>query len=253
MLIPAILLAALLVPLAWFARNDRAEYRRFKALTRTRDRQRAFRRWTIRSFLLFCGSSVAILLLLGRPGALIRPPSEFDPLSPHLDLQDLGPAFAAGLVGAVAVGLVLGIAIRLLLRRRRGAARPLRMLGDIEPLLPRNRDERLWTGLLAVNAGPSEELFFRLVLPLLIALVTGSAVFAFATAGLIFGLVHFYQGWVGIAATTFLGFVFTFFYLATGIIWVPVLLHSLINLNSLWLRPWLAARRGATAAQSPSR
>jgi hypothetical protein len=251
MLIPAILLAALLALLAWFVRNDRAEYARFKALTGTRDRQLAFRRWAIRSFLLFCGSSMAILLLLGRLGALMRPPREFDALSPHLDFQDLGPAFAAGLAGALAAGGVLGIAIRLLLRRRRDAARPARILGDIEPLLPRNRDERLWTGLLAVNAGPSEELFFRLALPLLIALVTGSAAFAFLAAGLIFGLVHFYQGWVGIAATTFLGFVFTFLYLATGIIWVPVLLHSLLNLNSLWLRPLLAERRERT--QSPSK
>ena len=40
MLIPSLLLAAVLALLAWFVRNDRAEYAAFKALTRTEDRQR---------------------------------------------------------------------------------------------------------------------------------------------------------------------------------------------------------------------
>ena len=83
-----------------------------------------------------------------------------------------------------------------------------KILGDVEPLFPRNPDERRWTALIGANAGVGEELFFRLMLPLLITLVTGNASLAFAAAGLIFGLVHFYQGWVGILATTVAGFVF---------------------------------------------
>jgi membrane protease YdiL (CAAX protease family) len=246
MLIPIVLLAAVLALLAWFVRNDRAEYRRFKALTRTEDRQRVFRRWTIRSFLLFCGASLAVLLLLGRLGALLRPPPEFPVLAAGLRLRDpggLGIGFLIGLGIAAVAGALGGAGIAKWRRRRGSAPRPPKALGDIEPLFPRNRAERKWTALLAANAGPGEELFFRLMLPLLIALVTGNAVIAFAAAGLIFGLVHFYQGWVGIAATTILGFVFTALYLATGIIWIPVLLHSLLNLNTLWLRPFLAERR----------
>jgi len=77
----------------------------------------------------------------------------------------------------------------------------------------------------------------------LITLVGGSAIFAFIAAGLIFGLVHFYQGWVGILATTAAGFVFAALYLATGALWVVIVLHALMNLNSLWLRPLLMARR----------
>ena len=242
MLISPILLAALLALLAWFVRNDRAEYERFKKLSETEDRQRAFRRWTIRSFLLFCGASLAVLAVLGRLDALVRVPAEFSSLSPRLESLDIGPGFLAGFAGAIALGGLIGAAMVSLRRDR--AAGPPKLLGDIEPLFPRNRAERKWTALLAANAGPGEELFFRLVLPLLIALVTGNAILAFVAAGLIFGLVHFYQGWVGIAATTFVGFAMAGLYLATGIIWIPVVIHSLINLNSLWLRPLLAERRG---------
>ena len=75
--------------------------------------------------------------------------------------------------------------------------------------MPRNGAETVWTGLLSINAGIGEELFFRLALPLLIVLVTGNVIAAFAVAAIVFGLVHVYQGWVGVLATTFLGVVFT--------------------------------------------
>jgi membrane protease YdiL (CAAX protease family) len=240
MLIPAILLAAVLALLAWFVRNDRAEYEAFKTLTRTEDRQRAFRRWTARSFLLFWGAALVVLVLIGRAGALVRLPPEFAPLLRHLPGGfDAGavPFVIGGVIGGGIVGAVAGI----LLKRNR-SAKP-KMLGDIEPLLPRNAAERRWTALLGVNAAVGEELFFRLMLPLLIALVTGSAVAAFAAAGLIFGLVHFYQGWVGILATALVGFFFAALYVASGMLWVAILLHAVMNLNSLWLRPLLAERQ----------
>ncbi|HEX4738519.1 MAG TPA: CPBP family intramembrane glutamic endopeptidase [Allosphingosinicella sp.] len=239
MLIPALLLVAVLALLGWFVRNDRAEYEAFKTLTRTEDRQRAFRRWTAKSFLLFWGAALLVLVLIGRVGTLLRLPPEFAPLLPHLGGFDAGvvPFVIGGVIGG---GIIGAVAATLLSRRR--AAKP-KVLGDIEPLLPRNRDERRWTALLGVNAAIGEELFFRLMLPLLIALATGSAVAAFVAAGLIFGLVHFYQGWVGILATTLVGFFFAALYLASGMLWVAIVLHAVMNLNSLWLRPLLAERQ----------
>ena len=246
MLIPAILLAAVLALLGWFVRNDRAEYESFKALTRTEDRQALFRRWLLRSFLLFWGVSLLVLIVLGRIGALTAQPTEFAPLAGKLAMH-FDSGFVPILIGAVIGGVVAGAVLGSLLGRRGKKAKP-RVLGDIEPLFPRNRQERWWTALLGVNAGVGEELFFRLMLPLLIALVSGSIVFAFVAAGLIFGLVHFYQGWVGILATTIVGSVFAALYLATGSIWIAILLHALMNLNSLWLRPLLMARRNSQGA-----
>lgn len=240
MLSPSILLAAVLALLAWFVRNDRAEYESFKALTRTEDRQRVLRRWIPRSFLLFSGASLAVLALIGRLGSLLRLPLEFAPLAAHVD-HDLSAGFLPILIGAVIGGAILG-AVVAALRQRRGKTAQPKILGDIEPMLPRSRDERRWTALLGAQAGLGEELFFRLMLPLLIVLVTGNAWLAFAAAGLIFGLVHFYQGWVGILATTVAGFGFAALYLASGAIWLAILLHAVVNLNSLWLRPLLMER-----------
>jgi membrane protease YdiL (CAAX protease family) len=155
----------------------------------------------------------------------------------------IGLGFALLMLGTLVVGALIGMVIRSRLLRRPFPSREQKLLGDIAPLLPRNADERKWTALLSVNAGLGEELFFRLMLPLLIIQVTGNAIFAFAAAGLIFGLVHFYQGWVGVAATTVAGFLFTAVYLASGILWIAVLLHALMNLNSLWLQPLLAEGR----------
>lgn len=246
MILPLSLLVAALALLGWFVRNDRAEYEAFKMLTRTEDRQRAFRRWATKSFLLFWGAALVALALIGRVDGLLRLPPEFALLRTHLP-----GGFDAGAtpfaIGGVVAGGLIGATVATLLSRGRNS-KP-KVLGDIEPLLPRNADERRWTALLAVNAAVGEELFFRLMLPLLIALVTGSAVAAFVAAGLIFGLAHFYQGWAGILATTLAGFFFAALYVASGMLWIAILLHALMNLNSLWLRPLLAERASSRSAR----
>lgn len=239
-----ILLAALLAGLAWFVRNDGAEYAAFKALTDTRDRQRAFRRWVARSLLGFGAGALLVLVLLGRLDALWRLPPEFEPLVRAVRSglgQDGG---GAGIVAALSAALIAGGLLGTLLAIRRGKGRrsaPVG-IGDIEPLLPRNREERRWTALLAANAGPAEELFFRLLLPLVIALATGEALLAFVAAAAIFGAVHFYQGPAGAVGTAVAGLVFTALYLGSGSLLVPIVMHSLMNLNALWLRPWLGRR-----------
>jgi membrane protease YdiL (CAAX protease family) len=243
-----ILLAALLLALAWFVRNDLAEYEAFKALTSSEDRQRVFRRWLARAFLFFGLGAVGVLLLLGRIDSLWRLPPEFTGLAATVARQiaddDSGGGstpFLAIVSAAILAGGILGGLIAA--RRRKDKAPSQVVIGDIEPLLPRNREERRWTALLALNAGPSEELFFRLLLPLVIALATHDAVLAFAASALLFGAVHYYQGWIGVLGTTAVGLLFTGLYLASGSIWIPAILHSLMNLNTLWLRPWLEARR----------
>jgi len=239
-----VLLLAVLIALAWFVRNDGADYRDFKRLIDSQARQRVFRRWTLKSFLFFGLGAIAILLLLGRIETLWALPPEFAALAASLGKRlsdngggDVSTGLLIGVCAALLAGGILGGLLAAFRRKGEPGAGP--KVGDIEPLFPRNRDERRWTALLAANAGPSEELFFRLMLPLLATLATGNALLAFAASALVFGAVHFYQGWAGIVGTTLGGALFTGLYLATGSIWVPVLLHSLMNLNTLWLRPWL--------------
>ena len=229
-----LLLAAALAIVVWFIRDDRHELEHFKALTDTAARQRRYRIWLAKAFAIFLCSSLGGLALIGRLDGLSRLPDEFAPLAamvPHTD-HDQSTMLTGMAVGAIVAGSALAL---VLTKRKRGAK--LMTLGDVEAILPRNRAELVYGALLSLNAGVTEELFFRVFLPLLIVLATGNALFAFVAATLIFGIIHLYQGVVGVVATTVLGAVFAGVYLATGSIWIAVAAHVLIDLNGLVLRP----------------
>ena len=253
MLLALILLLVALAGVAVLVARDRAAYRRFKAIEDTAARQRLFRRWIVVSFALFAGYTLVSLAVLGRLDALVDLPAAFLPAwlwfggaAPSAD--DLGP-FAMG----AAIGLVtVGVAVFIGRWRRRGKPRrPDRLIGDIAPLLPRNRAELAHVAVLSINAGLSEELFFRLLLPLLFVLLIGNVWIAFALATIVFGLAHAYQGWVGVIATTVVGAALAFFYLLSGNLWLAVAVHALIDLGGLVVRPVLSGRvRWSAAAEA---
>lgn len=239
-MLPAILLLAALASFAWFLRGDRAEYARMKALTTTAARQRRYAVWTAKSFVRFGVLSVVALALLGQWGAVLDLPPAFAALADRLGIWT-GDVPYDIFGGAAVVGGVAGASVVAVLERRRKA--PV-TIGEFDALLPRNASELALAALLSVNAGVGEELFFRLLLPLLVTLVTGSAVAGFAGAAVLFGLAHFYQGWKGIAATFVLGLVMTTVYLATRSLVAAMLLHALIDLNALVVRPLITGRIG---------
>ncbi|HEY1425432.1 MAG TPA: CPBP family intramembrane glutamic endopeptidase [Caulobacteraceae bacterium] len=239
-LLPAVLLVISLAAIAWLTWRDIGEYEKFKRLTDTRDRQARYRRWVLGAFALFVGGSLAILAILGKLGCVIHPPKAFFGVMRWAQAQgpsDAGALLLGGMTAGAATSIVVISVVAAIVSRRRGAALKTRTLGDIAPLMPRNWPETAWTALLSINAGVGEELFFRLTLPLLIALVTGSAPAAFAAAAVVFGLVHIYQGWIGVLATMLLGVVFTGVYLVTGSIFWPIALHAAFDLLGLVVRP----------------
>ena len=120
-----------------------------------------------------------------------------------------------------------------------GARNPF-VIGDIAPLMPRNRAETAHAALLALNAGLSEELFFRLLLPMLLTIVLGNALCAFVGAAIIFGLVHIYQGWIGVLVTAILGLALTILYLMTQTLWLAIGAHAMMDLLALVVRPTFA-------------
>lgn len=124
------------------------------------------------------------------------------------------------------------------------------IVGDVDAMIPRNRREMLFALPLCLNAGFSEELFFRLALPLLIANVTGSVGVGLVASAVIFGLIHAYQGWRGVIATTVAGFFLAFVYLKSGSLIHPMVLHALIDVLALIVRPALAARLGGVGRPS---
>lgn len=232
-----LLLVLCAVVLWWFVRNDAAEYASFKRLTASSERQRSYARWVAKSFLAFSGSALVCLLVLRRLHSVLALPPEFIRLAARLGAhlpttQLLDHDFLIGFVSAAVIsGVLIGVVV----------ARKLRIshatLGDIEPLMPRNAAESGWAALLSLNAGFSEELLFRLVLPLLLAGLLHHALPAFVIATVVFGLMHLYQGITGVVATTLMGAVFACLYLWTGSLWITMAVHAALDVFALVVRP----------------
>jgi len=237
----AVLLLLCLAALAYFVRRDLTEYARFKLFTETADRQRRYLIWAGKSFLLFTCLTVVCLAIIGRLHALTQLPPEFSALShlvqfklPEAQLQ-ISKGFMFAFAGLLLGGLIAGIVLGSVLTKKR-KSKPI-MLGDIEALMPRNGTETACTALLSINAGLGEELFFRLLLPLLLTIVTGHAILAFAIAAVVFGLAHIYQKALGVIATTVLGLMFTALYLWTGSLLIAICVHAAFDLIGLVIRP----------------
>jgi len=241
-MIETVWLAAVLLGLAmWTVRGNR-EYEAFKRLVDERQRARCYLRWTAQSFALLTGASVVTLIMLGRPSAPFAMPADFAVLASAFAHGAPGESADTMLGFAVGAAASLGLLALLYYYRLRRVVDAV--AGDIEPLLPRTALERLCALPLCLNAGFSEELFFRLALPLLVAQVTGSAAAGFALALVAFGLAHAYQGWKGVLATTLLGGLFTVQYLAgMSLLWLMAI-HAIIDLVGLIVRPLIADRFG---------
>jgi CAAX protease family protein len=141
-------------------------------------------------------------------------------------------------VGMVVVAVAL-IAPVLLLRRSigEGGIDAIPAVGDIRSLLPRARAELKYGVGLGLSAGIFEELLFRLGLPALLFGIIGLGPLSFVIAALVFGMLHLYQGALGILFAALLGLVFAALYVLTGSIAAPIVLHALVDLRTLVLIP----------------
>jgi len=242
MLLSAALLALALALLGWSTRRSQRQYALFKTYTETRDRQRFYRRWLVGGLMEFGAGTIVALALLGRLRAMIRMPPAFEAIGQSLRIAaPLREAMHGGAILGFGAGALIGVAALTVVSAVRRRQAKTVMLGDVQALLPRNGAETGLCTLLSINAGVGEELFFRLLLPLLIANVTGGdAGFGFLVAGAVFGLAHVYQGWVGIVATMIVGFLFTALYLWTGQLWIAMAVHGGLDLVGLVIRPSIA-------------
>ncbi|MBH0099630.1 CPBP family intramembrane metalloprotease [Salinibacterium sp. NSLL150] len=217
-------------------RRDQREYRRFKRFRTTKRRQKMLRRWLLISFTLFGGLALLTLLASGAFAApLLADVQSWPWVSWLLDVLAARPSLTAGVLVGLAIGVIAVTVIAIISVRNEGDE--VVSLGDVQAILPRNRQELVLGGLLSINAGIVEELLFRLALPALLFATTGNAIVAVVLSLLLFGLMHSYQGLTGIIVTTVLGAVFMAIYVLTGSILITIIAHALLDLRSLVLIP----------------
>jgi membrane protease YdiL (CAAX protease family) len=137
-------------------------------------------------------------------------------------------------VGILLWALVVTVAIHLLqgvffVGRRWLGIRESRILFQI---LPRTRREKAVFALLSMAAGIGEELAFRGFAVRALELVTGSLASGVLLSSAAFGLLHGYQGWIGIFRTGLMGLVLAVTFVLTGSLWPAILAHTALDLVS---------------------
>jgi len=193
-------------------------------------RHRHFARLVLRSAVHFGMVAVVLLAIGGRLDAVAAFPAELSPARTAAVAWLGQPSWVP-----LAAGMTAGVAIGLLPRWR---AVPK----GVRAVMPARPAELGWGVVVAIVAGVTEELFFRLLLPLLVAQASGSALLGFGVATALFGYAHRYQGRWGVIGTVIAGVLLALVYLLSGRLWAAMLVHAAIDLNALVLRPLLARR-----------
>jgi len=208
-------------------------------------------RWASALWLGYAAPALLGLLVLQRLDGVGQLPAELMPLASYLGLASgsIGlPVVLAGLAGGTLIGLALTW-----WRARRG--REPWTAGDVRSIMPTSAGDLWPAAMLALSAGIAEELFYRLWLPLIVALGTGSGAAGVIVGTIAFAAMHRYQGRVGVAATLVGGGLLTALYMGSGALWLPIVVHVLTDLNALVLRPAVSAhwrRRFSSSAASRS-
>jgi uncharacterized protein len=143
-------------------------------------------------------------------------------------------AIGAGLL----IGLVLMTVMRLRSRRRPASAENSakawwrRFVPDIAPLIPATSHERWLFAAVAISAGICEEIVFRGWLLYTLHTPFGlSGTTLILVAAALFGLCHIYQGPTGVLGASLAGIILSALYIGTGTLFMPIVLHALIDLR----------------------
>ena len=148
----------------------------------------------------------------------------------------LAPAITLFWAGALVALSVAGILLSLFLERHGWWPAE----SDLTyRLIPRTRQEKVWSVLLLVpTAALCEEFLYRGLLLAQISQWLRSGAWACAVSSLAFGLAHVYQGWSGMVRASLLGALLAYPVIHFGSLYPSMLAHGLIDALSLvWLGP----------------
>ena len=196
------------------------EYRKLKAALALGHREALLReyRLTIAGEIVF-----GVLAVLAVGTGILRVSPAF-----HVVLPEAAMGAVYGLCG----GAVIALLITPLLAKF-GKLPPT--AGDFAALLPQLRPERRLFVLVALSAGVGEELLFRGFGLRFLAHFGLAGFTLLLAAAAAFGLLHLYQGAVGVLATSVIDLLLSAVYIATGSLVAPIVLHTLIDLRPLTL------------------
>jgi membrane protease YdiL (CAAX protease family) len=134
-----------------------------------------------------------------------------------------------GSVGTWTVGLTLAALILLwgfLLFRKAAGIRESPLLIQ---LLPKTGREKVLFVFLSISAGVGEEIAYRGYLIPALTLLLGWDWGAALVSSAVFGLLHAYQGWLGIARTAALGMALAASFILSGVLWPAILAHAILD------------------------
>jgi membrane protease YdiL (CAAX protease family) len=127
------------------------------------------------------------------------------------------------------VGLTAGGLLIILSFRATAVAAKVKDAPLLRRLLPRTPKERGVFTLLSLAAGGGEELAYRgYAIPVLVPLLgtTGAVVLS----SVVFGILHGYQGLLGMLRTGVMGALLAWGFLVTGSLWPPIIAHVAIDI-----------------------
>ncbi|MEE2669491.1 MAG: CPBP family intramembrane glutamic endopeptidase [Gemmatimonadota bacterium] len=125
--------------------------------------------------------------------------------------------------------VVAGILILLgfsLIRKRIGSLEN-RIIRDLMPVT--SREKKFFVGL-ALCAGFGEEVAYRGYAVSALVMATGSPFFALLSTSAAFGVLHSYQGKLGVVRTSLVGLLMGVAFIHIGSLWPPMIAHALIDL-----------------------
>ncbi|MFT8808957.1 CPBP family intramembrane glutamic endopeptidase [Gluconobacter sp.] len=249
-ILPCLWLAILLVTCILHTRRGAQDWKIFRHATQTHERRRLYLKWLLQSILLFDLGGLMTLWLLPEPlrwTALSRLRLSAPTAKASAPSPEMSPAFFIGF----GCGILIIAGFFILLRKLKRPA-PLGSLGDFAALIPRTLPEAGLAFLLCLNAGLGEELFFRLALPLLTSQLTGNLIAGAVLSTLLFGGMHWYQGFKGVLATTAIGLIFMIRAVqGTPLIWLMGF-HALMDVVALFIRPALTGHFNRKALRQPA-
>lgn len=166
-------------------------------------------------------------------------------------LTALGLTFATGTWSWLGIGLGLltcGVLVAQMVAIVRSPEKTAAARAECEPmgaLLPQDDREARAFAALSVTAGVCEEILYRGFAIAALAPLTGTLAAVLLTS-VAFGLGHSYQGAGGVAKTAAVGLVMAVLYLLSGSLWVPMVVHAVMDLTSGRI-----ARHSLTAVDAP--